>query len=450
MLSLPLASPIASSPELGPELAIVLQCARTQLGTARQAKLAKLWASGIDVDQLLSLARAHGLAPLLYWHLKALPAETVPASVLAQLREEFLQNSLHAFSLSTELSKVLDYLATNGVPALPLKGVTLAASVYGDLTLRQPGDVDVLIHPQDAPAAIPLLEQFGYQADFADIADFEAQLSPTQQHTSLRVRTGLGFYKSDPSVQLDLHWRLFPSWFGTPLEFTELWQRRETVALRGVSVPSLSTEDLLVFLCLHGSKHRWKSLKWVCDVAELLRTVPDLDWDLVTRLSRRQRRMVLLGLALAHDLLDAPLPAHVAKQLAADQKMPALVQQAQAWIFQREQALDSYGVERIVSVLTNTRIGSGGATPHVADLYRDIIYSLHPQLGGWRVVYGWLAFIFVPTIFDVQWVSLPARLFPLYYPLRLIRFLRRAGAGVVRLMRRRFRTGLSMPSGQRI
>ena len=58
----------------------------------------------------------------------------------------------------------------------------------------------------------------------------------------------------------------------TPQHFLErLWERVGRVPLGGNSVPSFAPEDMLLILCVYGSKHTWGRLKWVCDIAELIR-----------------------------------------------------------------------------------------------------------------------------------------------------------------------------------
>ena len=52
---------------------------------------------------------------------------------------------------------------------------------------------------------------------------------------------------------------------------------------------------------------------WLCDIAELIRKHPDLDWDKVchTAKSMGMTRNLSVGLWLAHSLLDAPIPQDV-------------------------------------------------------------------------------------------------------------------------------------------
>jgi hypothetical protein len=55
------------------------------------------------------------------------------------------------------------------------------------------------------------------------------------------------------------------------LDPKSLWERLEPIDLVGTAVLGLPLEDVLLFLCLHGFKHGWERVGWICDVTELLR-----------------------------------------------------------------------------------------------------------------------------------------------------------------------------------
>ena len=86
------------------------------------------------------------------------------------------------------------------------------------------------------------------------------------------------------------------------------------------------TEDLLIVLCVHGSKHAWEQLKWVCDVAELLRAYDRLDWDQIFSSASmwRCRRLLIMGVSLAHRLFDVPLPSAVLAHISVDSDVQML------------------------------------------------------------------------------------------------------------------------------
>ena len=65
-----------------------------------------------------------------------------------------------------------------------------------------------------------------------------------------------------------------PQFNGTVRIMTVAWTRKavgHAVQDFVFYVPALPDRELLLILCLHGTKHFWSSLGWLVDVAELIR-----------------------------------------------------------------------------------------------------------------------------------------------------------------------------------
>ena len=61
---------------------------------------------------------------------------------------QLYQTNLHkALFLSRELIRIVDHLSALGIEVMSYKGLALAEVAYGDIALRQSGDIDLLIHP---------------------------------------------------------------------------------------------------------------------------------------------------------------------------------------------------------------------------------------------------------------------------------------------------------------
>ena len=99
-----------------------------------------------------------------------------------------------------------------------------------------------------------------------------------------------------------------------------VWERCETVSLAGATVTALSPEDLLLFLCVHGSKHGWRCLQWLCDVAQLVRSHATMDWGLVMEQTKTFgcQRALFLCLFLAEDILGTPIPHEIKQKTQHD------------------------------------------------------------------------------------------------------------------------------------
>jgi hypothetical protein len=226
--------------------------------------------------------------------------EELPSDLRDRMRREVHGNAARNCYLASEMVRLCEVLDQHGVRALALKGPALAADVYGDVTLRQFTDLDLLVREKDLGATFAALAANGFHTK-APLKRLAGKHSSAWEVTLVR-EAGL--------FVLDLHWRLSPPYFPFTPEGDELWDRAVQVDLGPGRVSTLCPEDLILFLCAHAAKHGWQSLSGVCDVAQAVR-VHDYDWE---QLARRvnalgSMRILLLGVLLAHDLLHASIPA---------------------------------------------------------------------------------------------------------------------------------------------
>jgi hypothetical protein len=312
-----------------PEIDLLLCCARTRIDPANAERIRGLLREDVDWAYLLRTAHRHGVMPLLWRSLHATCPEAVPQAVLAQLGDHFHTNYRRNALLTKRLLKLMDLFEAYDIPVIPLKGPVLATSIYGDVALRQFSDLDILVHEQDVLRAKDLLISQGYQP--------RGQRTSTQEAAALQVRFHSQFVSHDNKVLVELHWRLIDWRFSVPFDLDRLWERLEPVSLAGTMVRGFPPEDLLLILCVHGSKpkHRWGQLGRICDVAELIHVHQGLDWGHVVAQAGRfgSERRLLLGLLLARDLLGTALPEEVRLRIQADPVVKSLAAQVCEWLF---------------------------------------------------------------------------------------------------------------------
>jgi Uncharacterised nucleotidyltransferase len=272
-----------------------------------------LLAKGIgDWDLLIRLADEHRVLPMLYQRMAEISA-AVPPDAMDRLRAEYNCNMLHSMANAAELIAVLKAFDDAGTPAMPFKGVVLAASVYHDLTARAAGDLDLIIHERDLKIATAILQERGYELSMPVLADGRTtDPDPYECHFERQV---------DGRV-LELRWRLDLTQprFRRTLGMDWVWPSRRTAKLAGAEIPAMSPEMTLLVLCMHGSKHAWSRLLWICDVARLLDCTPDLDWKEVTREAGRSGlwRSLALGVLLAHRVAYATVPRTALERFQSD------------------------------------------------------------------------------------------------------------------------------------
>jgi hypothetical protein len=307
--------------EASPASALLLACSRTTPDSAAVRRIRELLGAQLDWEYLIGLARRHRVTPLVYWNLHTICAEDVPPAAMQLFRETYRSSAQKNLLLAAELLKILNLLDSNAIPVLPLKGPTLAVLAYDNLSLRPFEDLDILVREQDVVRVKQLLVSNGYQTELG--------LSGSREAAFLRSQYEYHFERADSKVVIGLHYRVRPRHFGFELTPETLWERRETMALFGQQVWCLAMEDQILTLCAHGTYHCWETLSWICDIAQLLRIGTNLNWvRLVDRAKALgSERMLMLGLLLAHDLLEAPVPVAVAGQLRADTITKALAHQ---------------------------------------------------------------------------------------------------------------------------
>ncbi|MBL0210390.1 MAG: nucleotidyltransferase family protein [Holophagaceae bacterium] len=380
---------------LRPEARLLLLCARLAIGPEERAEILGLLGADLDWDYLRGLASRHALFPLLHRNLDAIAPSSIPRPFFVELWAHHEKLRLRNAAMAAELLETLRLLDAHGIPAIPFKGPALAAAVYGDLALRWFRDLDILIRPQDLQAAKELLKTRGYRPDH--------ELDPTLEAAFLRSKAAhhLVMASSDDALLVELHWKTDAD---HPLEEaadSAWWARLGETDLGEGRVRCFAPRELLLILCLHGSKHHWSSLAWLVDVAELIRQQPGMDWDWV--LSRagemRSLRRLALGLCLARQLLDAPLPDDVIQRAQTTPRVEALAARISRMIFDPE-AVELGPLQRLrLDLSLCERLGQ--QLSHLFNLL------LNPSLEEWS-----------------RW-PLPRHLFFLYAPLRLFTLMER-------------------------
>jgi Uncharacterised nucleotidyltransferase len=280
-------------------------------------------------DRLLRLARRNSVLPLVYRSLNATCPELVPPETLMQLQAGFQSSSQHNLLLTHELLRLVDRFGEHGIRAVPFKGPVLAAGAYRNLALRQFDDLDILLDDHDVRGQKTVMMTLGYEPEYPIPAD-----------AFRRLRQGSSFVRNDPRVTVDLHWGIELHWSFSPrlfsqLQYRRLWDRLQPVSLAGRDVLTLAPEDSLLLLSVHGAKHKWGSLRWICDIAEIVHTHQRLDWEALieTSTALRGRRMLFLALFMARDALGAPVPDHVMRRVRADGMIHVLAGQVPRDVF---------------------------------------------------------------------------------------------------------------------
>lgn len=318
----------------------------------------------------------------------------IPASILDSLQQESHRIAIWNHLQTVGLLDVLDILEDSGIPAIPFKGPVLAAQVYDGIERRQFVDLDIMVPSARLMDADKALRDAG----------FESRLLPNSTERRLQRRRGGHFNLRRDSLQVELHSQLKPTRIGAPINHRWLAKHTTDVDLRGRTVPGLEPEPLLIFLCIHGISHRWRRLKWLCDVAYLVQTM-DVDWKLLAKIAKRlgRCRAVDSGLLLAAELLDASIPWEVLSEARNDRVAVSVVSRIRR------------------RILTQNSGGTGDGTG-VGPTISRLLAESRLLDERWERLIHFGQFFFQPKPVDADAVTLPPSLefaYSLIRPLRL-------------------------------
>ena len=318
-----------------PEFDLLLCCTQSRFDNKNLEEMQGLHVSNIDWAHFVVEARKHGVLSLLHRNLHSNSPFALPPALVAHVEQDFKVNAKRNLLLIREITGLIHLLETSEIPVLFFKRPLLGAP-DGTFSLRASADLDIVVHEVDFPALKSLLLTQGYLPP--------PGLSRFPGESLVLCAPECHFIQPTTGVELNVHWQVPPRIIAHSCLADDVWERVQWLRLGATRVPTLSDEDLLLFLCIYGAANFWHRLGWICDVAGLIASSPSLDWAKVVDRAERQNtdRMLLLGLALAADLTHTELPAEMSARICADQAVTTLATRVRKWL-----ASDTRGKLRI-------------------------------------------------------------------------------------------------------
>ena len=379
-----------------PELELNLCCGRALIDPAAKERVRLLIRNGLNWSDAVAIAERHRLSPVVYETLAGTARDLISPEQLNALRQATAPSMTAGMVLLRELLRLHQLFEAAQIPVIPYKGPLLAWVAYGNFLRREYLDLDFLVPQKYIPEVVDVLKSAGYRLQF----------DPREAHAGQGgFAPGQYSFLSHPQkILVEFHTERTLRYFPTPIDLPDLTSRLMTVEIGEQRLCTFSVEDTLVMLCVHGAKHFWERLGWVLDIATLA-TAQEVDWALVSRIAAKMEstRVLLLGVYLARDLFDAPLPQQLVEEISRDRTVPRLA----------GKVYEQY---------------AGISDPSAGVLSRAVFrFRLRDGIGqGLRHT---LRLAMSPTESDRQTVRLPRWLTPLYVFVRPWRLLREYGLG---------------------
>ena len=295
------------------EFQLVAACCRWPPSPAGKELIVAL-AADIDWALVVRVAERHRVEGLVWRALREIGV-AVPGAAGDRLQAAAAQIAWQNIALAAESLRLSQRLGRAGIHHLFVKGVSLAALIYGAINTKKGWDIDLLVPLASVEAVAALLEEDGFRLTIPN---------------GPRARERLGLWhelwkesewtRTDPDRELyvELHTRLSDNPMLLPNVGLDSDLQHVEVS-KGLSLPTLGNDELFAYLCVHGASSAWFRLKWIADVGALIGRCDPAE---ITRLYRRSQelgagRSAAQALLLCRRLFETQLPPELASELTA-------------------------------------------------------------------------------------------------------------------------------------
>jgi hypothetical protein len=143
------------------EFLLVAACCRRSLDDDRTAAIRAAARDVSDWEHFLRVVKRHRVAMQVRHALGETGIE-VPPTIGKELDAIVERHVLRGLKLAAETVRLQNLLTDAGIPNLVLKGVALEQLAYGSISTKQTRDIDLLVPPECAEAALQIIEDDGY------------------------------------------------------------------------------------------------------------------------------------------------------------------------------------------------------------------------------------------------------------------------------------------------
>jgi hypothetical protein len=225
--------------------------------------------------EIIGAALSHGLAPMLLWVTKSGAPGVVIEPLWTPVIRMTRRVAMQYVALDAARKRVDAALAAAQIPALWLKGIALARTIYPQPVLRSMSDLDVLVPYEQRERARQVVEGLGYHFQHTG----GQLLRPTE---ALQHSLTHHYQLNSDSVTLELHFRLLGGYDGLISLENQNWFWTQTMPVPGdPGFTILQPEAHLLYLIAHLSlqhKEQDALLRQYFDLHQLVKSTA-VDWD---------------------------------------------------------------------------------------------------------------------------------------------------------------------------
>lgn len=179
--------------------------------------------------------------------------------------KEFFREKMRHLKLVQNFICVTDLLRQNEIPFCCLKGPLLSQRIYNDPAVRYSHDIDLLIELSDLEKIIEVFLSNGFHF----IPGMFWPENKTQQELLIKNTHDISFINKENGLHVEMHWTLMHTLPISQKKLKKIVQKNQEEIIFAERKFNVLTKELeLIYLMIHGARHRWERLKWLVDIQE--------------------------------------------------------------------------------------------------------------------------------------------------------------------------------------
>lgn len=318
------------------EAQIVLLCSSTQHTEKELDLIQKLVSVDVDWGEFLYLCTHHRVIPLVWRTLSELSLLDIVENHVRRVMKNVVDSIAYQNNkVYQEMKSIVEELHYQKIPYVALKGLYLSSFIYGDVSLRQFGDVDFLVDEADLDRVTGVLIKYGYEQGKINVNNNTIKSVSRQEKLHRRINTHeiVEFVKLTddslcPYYMIDVNFSL--TWKASGSDYSvatnDFLKTAIQVKNELIEINVLPYEYQIIQLCMHLYSEAvyfcWHT-NWMrdksdlnlikfCDIHELVKQYP-VDWNKILLITEKHKihKPVYYSLYLTNELFPNFIPKDI-------------------------------------------------------------------------------------------------------------------------------------------
>lgn len=333
----------------------------------------------------------HRIGPLIYEALCELWGEETPPDIIRRRDAHHMRRVKRNLSDQANMARISQAFQRESIPFLLMKGAAIAHRYYPSPIRRIAIDIDILTSKEDFPKGCSILRDLGYEQH---VPNFDVPPHLTGVTEMFQADYTFRNQKTKGCVEIHTRFTKNPHFF--PLTFEEAMTQAEDLMLGQQKFTVLRPEIQFLYGCIHGAKHNWFRLKWLCDIDFMIGVLSPSDWEAVWSYADRMNLSAIVDETLG-------LHAAIFGARRHDQAYNA----------------SSKAVSFYMDTILKMKVFEGMTLSDVGYIW-SVLVNKFTRAPNWKAR-GYDAFLFFAHFSDVQLLRLPKIAWPIYFITGIIR-----------------------------